>query len=135
MIAIVTVLFAFPLGFFVRSRLAANVGYIAVYMYAFTFQGIYLMRSWVGGDDSAFPSNPDDLPLQYLAVSLGIFLRFFLLHVLLGDGFEASMTERLWQLQSVNCGVCSFEHLRDPPPLEGPGPWRCRAWMASEPGP
>lgn len=73
MIAIVTVLFAFPLGFFVRSRLAANVGYIAVYMYAFTFQGIYLMRSWVGGDDSAFPSNPDDLPLQYLAVSLGIY--------------------------------------------------------------
>jgi broad specificity phosphatase PhoE len=70
-----------------------------------------------------------------LAVTHGIFLRFFLLQVLLGDRFDASMTERLWQLQSVNCGVCSFEHLGEPPPLEGPGPWRCRAWMASEPGP
>ena len=69
-----------------------------------------------------------------LAVTHGIFLRFFLLRVLLGDRFEASMTERLWHLQSVNCGICSFEHLSDPPALEGPGPWRCRAWMASEPG-
>jgi broad specificity phosphatase PhoE len=70
-----------------------------------------------------------------LAVTHGIFLRFFLFRVLLGDRFEASMTEQLWQLQSVNCGVCTFEHLSDPPALEGPGPWRCRAWMASGPGP
>jgi broad specificity phosphatase PhoE len=66
-----------------------------------------------------------------LSVTHGIFLRFFLFRTLLGDRFEASMTERLWQLQSVNCGVCTFEHLSDPPKLEGPGPWRCRAWMAS----
>jgi hypothetical protein len=73
MIAICTVLFAFPLGYFVRSRLAANVAYIAIYSYAFTFQAIYLTRSWVGGDDSAFPHNPDDPPLGYLAVSLAIY--------------------------------------------------------------
>jgi hypothetical protein len=73
MIAIVTVLLAFPLGYFMRPRVAANVAYIAAYSYAFTFQGIYLTRSWVGGDDSAFPKNPDDMPIGYLAVSLAIY--------------------------------------------------------------
>jgi broad specificity phosphatase PhoE len=64
-----------------------------------------------------------------LAISHGIFLRFFFLCVLLGDRFEASLTERLWQLRSVNCGLSTFEHLSDSPRLEGPGPWRCRTWM------
>ena len=73
MIAIVTILLAFPLGYLVRSRLTANVAFIAAYSYAFTFQGIYLMRSWVGGDSSAFPENPDDMPVGYLAVSLAIY--------------------------------------------------------------
>jgi hypothetical protein len=73
MIAFVTVVFAFPLGYLIRSRVAANVAYIAVYSYAFTFQGVYLMRAWVGGDHSAFPKDPDDLPLEYLAVSLAIY--------------------------------------------------------------
>jgi hypothetical protein len=77
MIAAVTVLFALPLGYFVRSRLAANVAYIAVYAYAFTFQGIYLTRSWVGGDQSAFPRDPDALPLGYLGVSLAIYAAGF----------------------------------------------------------
>jgi broad specificity phosphatase PhoE len=70
-----------------------------------------------------------------LAVTHGIFLRFFFFQVLLGDRFEASMTERLWQLRSVNCGLSTFEHLSNPPRLEGPGPWRCRTWMASGSGP
>jgi broad specificity phosphatase PhoE len=43
-----------------------------------------------------------------LAVTHGIFLRFFFFCVLLGDRFEASMTERLWQLRSVNCGLSTF---------------------------
>ncbi|MGB7448963.1 MAG: hypothetical protein WA892_07535 [Ornithinimicrobium sp.] len=34
MIAIVTVLVAFPLGYFVRSRLAANSAYALVYLWA-----------------------------------------------------------------------------------------------------
>jgi broad specificity phosphatase PhoE len=70
-----------------------------------------------------------------LAVTHGIFLRFFFFKTLLGDRFDPSMTERLWQLRSVNCGLSSFEHLRDPPRLEGPGHWRCRTWMASGPVP
>lgn len=64
MIAIVTVLFAFPLGFLLRSRTAAYVGYVAVYGYAFSFQNVCLLRNWVGGDSSAFPTDPATLPVS-----------------------------------------------------------------------
>lgn len=73
MIAIVTVLFAFPLGFLLRSRTAAYVGYVAVYGYAFSFQNVYLLRNWVGGDSSAFPTDPATLPVSYLAVSVAVY--------------------------------------------------------------
>ncbi len=71
MIAIVTLAVAFPLGFLVRDRLAAFVGYLALYLYAFTFQTGYLTRAWVQGDDSAFPRRAD-LGLEYLAVTAAI---------------------------------------------------------------
>jgi hypothetical protein len=74
MVAIVTVLFAFPLGFFVKNRLAAYVAYIAIFGYSFTFQTLYLLRSWVGNKTSAFAADPDKLPLDYLAVTGGIYL-------------------------------------------------------------
>ena len=73
MIALVTVLVAFPLGFLVRDRLAAYVGYVAVYGYAFSYQNLYLTRNWVGGDHSAFPVDPAALPVSYLAVSVAIY--------------------------------------------------------------
>jgi hypothetical protein len=72
MIAIVTVLLAFPCGYLFRSHLAANVAYTAAYLWAFVFQGLYLTRNWVGGDNSAFPKDPDTLPLSYGLVSLVI---------------------------------------------------------------
>ncbi|MFI5711286.1 hypothetical protein [Kribbella sp. NPDC051620] len=74
MVAIITVLFAFPLGFFVRNRLAAYVAYIAIFGYSFTFQTLYLLRSWVGDSTQAFSADPDKLPLDYLAVTAGIYL-------------------------------------------------------------
>lgn len=73
MIAIVTVLLAFPLGYALRSHLAANVVYAIAYLWAFTFQGIYLTRMWVGGDDSAFAKDPDTLPISYGVVAAAIF--------------------------------------------------------------
>lgn len=71
-----------------------------------------------------------------IAVSHGIFLRFFLMEVLFGGEFRASQVKRLWQLGSVNCGVCDFEY-RDPD-LESnyaSDPWRCLSWMAPGPSP
>jgi hypothetical protein len=73
MIAIVTILLAFPLGFFLRSHLAANVAYAIAYLWAFVFQGVYLTRMWVGGDNSAFPKDPDTIPVSYGIVAAGIF--------------------------------------------------------------
>jgi broad specificity phosphatase PhoE len=69
-----------------------------------------------------------------IAVSHGIFLRFFLMEVLLAGDFRATQVRRLWQLASINCGVCGFEH-RDPG-LESNyalDPWRCLSWMAPAP--
>ena len=76
MIAIVTILLAFPLGFFLTSRLAANTAYAIAYLWAFVFQGIYLMLDSIsqGGtlnDDPAFVS--DEFPWQYGVVTLLIF--------------------------------------------------------------
>jgi hypothetical protein len=73
MIAVVTVLLAFPLGYFLRSQLAANVAYAIAYLWAFTFQGLYLTRMWVGGDNSAFAKDPDALPISYGIFTAGIF--------------------------------------------------------------
>ena len=71
--------------------------------------------------------DPDQV---VLAVSHGIFQRFFLFDSILGDGFGPSITRRLWQIRTVNCGVSVFEldpprHPLDPP-VEG---WLCLNWM------
>ncbi len=71
-----------------------------------------------------------------IAVSHGIFMRFFLMEVLLPGAFRADQVRELWQLGSLNCGVCAFEH-RQPEPAPGFArrPWRCLSWMATEPTP
>lgn len=71
MIAIVTVLTAFPLGFFLRSRLASCTTYAVAYLWAFTFQTLYLMLdSLGGGSNPAFRTG--DFPLSYGLVALAI---------------------------------------------------------------
>lgn len=93
MIAVVTVLLAFPLGFFVRSHLNANVTYAIAYLWAFTFQGVALMREWVGGDTSAFAKDPDDVPVSYGLVAAAIFIVGFGL-VALGHKIGAKRRDR-----------------------------------------
>lgn len=73
MIATVTILLAFPLGLFLSNRLAANTTYAIAYLWAFVFQGTYLMLdSLGGGKDPAFESG--EFPAAYGAVTLAIFL-------------------------------------------------------------
>jgi broad specificity phosphatase PhoE len=69
-----------------------------------------------------------------IAVSHGIFMRFFLMEVLLAGAFRADQVRDLWQLASFNCGVCGFEH-RDPElaATYERRPWRCLSWMAQGP--
>jgi hypothetical protein len=71
---ILMLLVAFPIGFFVRNRLAAFVTYIAIHSFVFTFQTMELLREWVRGSTAAFPAevhNFDAFP--YGIVNLLIF--------------------------------------------------------------
>jgi hypothetical protein len=71
-IAAVTLLFAFASGWFLRSRLAANTAYSIAYLWAFTFQTLYLMLdSLGGGSNPAFETG--DFPWSYGVVALAIF--------------------------------------------------------------
>ena len=69
-----------------------------------------------------------------IAVSHGIFLRFFLMRVLFGREFRPSQVRSLWQLASLNCGICGFEYReRDLEANYATEPWRCFSWMAPAP--
>lgn len=65
-----------------------------------------------------------------LLVTHGIFIRFFLLDSVLGDGFTPTAGEGIWRLGSTNCGLSVFAsgEVRDPTGAEVPG-WTCLSWM------
>lgn len=94
MIAIVVVLVAFPAGYLLRSRLAANVTYAIAYLWAYSFQNVHLTRMWVGGDESAFVKDPSSMPISYGLFTLGIFAIGFGL-VALGHRLGARRTPRV----------------------------------------
>ena len=72
MIAVVTILSAFALGYLMSSRLAANTAYAVAYLWAFTYQTLYLtIDSFSGGANPAF--TEDEFPLSYGLVTLAIF--------------------------------------------------------------
>jgi broad specificity phosphatase PhoE len=65
-----------------------------------------------------------------LLVTHGIFIRFFLLDAVLGDGFTAAVGEGIWRLGSLNCGLTTFSRgeLQTPFGTEVPG-WALVSWM------
>ncbi|HET9420032.1 MAG TPA: hypothetical protein VFO49_02765 [Nocardioides sp.] len=72
MIAIVTVLCAFPLGYLLRSRLAACTTYAIAYLWAFVFQTLYLLLDSLG--DAGNPAfEAGEFPWQYGVMALLIF--------------------------------------------------------------
>jgi hypothetical protein len=78
MIAVVTVLLAFPLGYFLASRLAANTIYAGAYLWALSFQTLYLLLdSLDGGENPAFRAG--EFPLSYGLVTAVIFAAGFAL--------------------------------------------------------
>jgi hypothetical protein len=70
---VIMVIVAFPLGFFIRSLMAAYLAYIAVHSFVFSFQNMELVREWTGGDYSAFPKDPSSAPWSYGLVNLLIY--------------------------------------------------------------
>jgi hypothetical protein len=78
-IAVVTLLLGFPLGYLVRSRLAAHVVYGFAYLWAFTFQTLYLLLDALGPRPEAPAFDTASFPVSYGLVALGIFLVGFAL--------------------------------------------------------
>ena len=93
MIAIVTILLAFPLGYRFRSRLAANTTYAVAYLWAFTFQTLYLMLDAMQPGAKAPAFEASEFPVSYGLVTLAIFAVGFAL-VEGGHRFAAHRTMR-----------------------------------------
>ena len=71
MIAVVTLLLAFPAGYLFRSRMAAMTTYAVAYLWAFCFQTLYLLLdSLGGGSNPAFESG--EFPWSYGLVTVGV---------------------------------------------------------------
>ena len=73
MIAVVTLLIAFPVGYAFRSRLAANTAYAVAYLWAFVFQTLYLVLDALSGTSSNPAFTTDEFPWAYGAMTLLIF--------------------------------------------------------------
>ena len=73
MIAVVTILSAFPLGFLLRSRLAANTTYAIAYLWAFVFQTLYLTLDAMNDANGGGAFEKQAFPLSYGIVTLSIF--------------------------------------------------------------
>jgi hypothetical protein len=114
MIAVVTVLCAFPLGWCLRSHLAANTAYAIAYLWAFTFQTLYLSLDSVGGSP-AFETG--EFPWQYGVVTLLIFVVGFGL-VWLGHWTRARRRTTKSVAASASAGRVSTH---DDPRLAGSG--------------
>lgn len=71
MIAVVSVLFAVPLGYLLRSRLAAFTIYAVAYLWAFTFQTLYLLLDSLG-PRRADAFVPGVFPLSYGLVTAAV---------------------------------------------------------------
>ena len=63
----------FPIGFFIRNRMAAYLAYVALHSFVFTFQSTTLLKEWTGGDYSAYVKNPAAVDWSYALVNLLIF--------------------------------------------------------------
>jgi broad specificity phosphatase PhoE len=104
---------------------AEEVDYVGELTSAETFEGaIERVRRL----KAELESGPDGE--RPLLVTHGIFLRFFLLDSVLGDGFSAPMAAGIWNLGSHNCGLSTFAYGESRDPLGQPIPgWTCLTWM------
>jgi broad specificity phosphatase PhoE len=78
--------------------------------------------------------QPDDS--VQVAVSHGIYARFFLLDSILGPAFTPTDLTRIWHLRTINCGLSLFTlgergRATDPPTED----WACLSWMSPPGGP
>ena len=70
---IIMLLAPFPIGYFIRNRMAAFLTYVALHSFVFTFQSTSLLKEWTGGDYSAFAKNPATADWPYGLMNLAIY--------------------------------------------------------------
>jgi hypothetical protein len=73
MIAAVTILSAFALGFFFKARAHAMTTYAVAYLWAFVYQTMYLTLDSFSGTSDHPAFTPQEFPLSYGLVTLAIF--------------------------------------------------------------
>jgi probable phosphoglycerate mutase len=68
---------------------------------------------------------------EVIAVSHGIFLRFFFFDTVFGDAFVPAHAERLWRLRTANGALSVFTYGERGPAIDPlPAGWCCLSWMA-----
>jgi len=73
MIAVITILVAFPAGYYFGTRLAANTTYAIAYLWAFVFQSMYLTLDAFSGTSENPAFEPQEFPWEYGLVTALIF--------------------------------------------------------------
>ena len=73
MIAVITILVAFPAGYYFGSRLAANTTYAIAYLWAFVFQSMYLTLDAFSGTSENPAFEPSEFPWEYGLITALIF--------------------------------------------------------------
>lgn len=68
--ALLVLLLPFPLGWFMRDRLAAVVAYLAGFLFLFPFQTLSLLVDWTRGSTEAFGPFPGDSHGQVFSYGL-----------------------------------------------------------------
>jgi len=76
---IFTLLAAFPLGFVLRRRGTAIVGYVLADSFLFTFQTAFLVMKWVDGDPHAFGERGRDWSVE----QYGMFFSYLVLNAVI----------------------------------------------------
>lgn len=74
MIAIVTLLAAFPIGLLLRSRSTAMITYALVYLWCFVFQSVYLTLEALDPEAADPAYRVGEFPIGYGVVTLGVLL-------------------------------------------------------------
>ena len=65
-----------------------------------------------------------------LVIGHGIFLRFLLIDILLGDRFGPAGAARLWQMRTINCGLSAFDFRVAHRTVDHDADdWQCAMWM------
>lgn len=65
MCLIFTILFAFAIGYFVKSKLLGVVSYLSLIALVFSFQTLKLLFEWMAGSGEAFGRPPTKFPVAY----------------------------------------------------------------------